>query len=60
MFNAATLYFYGIDGNKDEALGKKYMIAAAYKQHKLAIEYCKKHGLPLKYLLKGILLKCME
>ncbi|CAI2183809.1 5167_t:CDS:1 [Funneliformis geosporum] len=47
MFNAATLYLSDKAGIKEEALGEKYMRLAAYKQHKQAIDYCKKNGLPL-------------
>ncbi|CAG8631136.1 4472_t:CDS:1, partial [Funneliformis mosseae] len=46
MFNAATLYFSGVAGKKDPELGAKYMRLAAYKQHKQAIDYCKKNSLP--------------
>ncbi|CAI2175513.1 10360_t:CDS:2 [Funneliformis geosporum] len=47
MYNAASLYISGGSGKLDKDLGEKYMRLAAYKQNKQAIDYCKKHGLPL-------------
>ena len=41
--NLATFYF----SKNNEALGKYYMVMAANKNHRDAIDYCKKNSIPL-------------
>ena len=43
MFNVATFYF----SNKNEELGRYYMIKSANKKYADAIRYCKEKNIPL-------------
>ncbi|CAG8523814.1 5976_t:CDS:2 [Funneliformis mosseae] len=55
MFNAATLYFSGGAGKKDEALGKNILEQLLINSIRKLLNIARKMGIP-----KGILLKCME